>query len=494
MVSSRAVLDAEPPAAARGAPEPVDAERRRVLELLRRFGWNATSFQILEPGFSYWFASDDACVAYVDTGRAWVAGGAPVADPARLAEVAAAFVERAREKGRRVAFFATERRFADHPSLKSVLIGEQPLWHPAEWSRVLEGAASLREQLRRARAKGVVVRRVARGKIDDPSSDERRAIDSLVERWMGTKPMPPMGFLVEVHPYSFPEERSSFVAEQGGRLVGFAGVVPVYARNGRFIEDLVRAPGAPNGTIELLIDATMRDAERDGIEPVTLGLAPLSGDVPRGLRLAARWGAAFYDFEGLQAFKAKLRPREWAPIFLSCPVSGSLHLAVYDSLSAFARHGLLRYGVEVVLRGPAVVVRTLALLLVPWTLLLAAVGSRWFPAPWVQWFWVTFDVGVCIGLLALSARRRPWLATLMLAPLLTPTREDVEDQRSGPQAGWHIRRSVKSSTPSTATDAFASPIPTRPRRRARAATATPTTSAVSRDEPRRLLSVAATPL
>ncbi|HET6983586.1 MAG TPA: hypothetical protein VFI53_15695, partial [Myxococcaceae bacterium] len=62
----------------------LDPERRRVLAVLRRHGWNATSFQVLEPGFQYWFADEDACVAYVDTGRSWVAAGAPLTDPARL--------------------------------------------------------------------------------------------------------------------------------------------------------------------------------------------------------------------------------------------------------------------------------------------------------------------------------------------------------------------------------------------------------------------------
>ncbi len=48
----------------------VDA-RLAVLDLLRVHGWNATSFQVLERGFSYWFDPEaDACVAYVDTGHA----------------------------------------------------------------------------------------------------------------------------------------------------------------------------------------------------------------------------------------------------------------------------------------------------------------------------------------------------------------------------------------------------------------------------------------
>ena len=63
----------------------LDAERRRVLAMLRRHGWNATSFQVLEPGFQYWFPDDDACVAYVDTGAAWIAAGAPLTTKERLA-------------------------------------------------------------------------------------------------------------------------------------------------------------------------------------------------------------------------------------------------------------------------------------------------------------------------------------------------------------------------------------------------------------------------
>ncbi len=386
-----------------------------MLDVLRRFGWNATSFQILEPGFEYWFVDDDACVAYVDTGRAWVAAGAPIADPTRLREVAAGFIRVARAAGRRAVFFATEGRFVEQSGLDSILIGEQPLFDPQKWQGTLTANPSLREQLRRARAKGVVVTRPSAESLADHGGAERREIEKLIARWLATKPMPPMGFLVRVYPYAFPEERTVLLAHVGQRLVGLAGIVPVYARNGRFIEDLVRAPDAPNGTIELLVDAAMRDAEAAGIGYVTLGLAPLSGEVPFGLRLAGRWGSALYDFSGLQAFKAKFRPREWTPIYLSFPAQQSLQSAVYDSLSAFSHRGLLRYGIEALLRGPSIVVRVLAVLLVPWTLLLATVdGAYWFPAPWVQWFWVVFDVLLCAGLLALGVRWRSWLAALLL--------------------------------------------------------------------------------
>src|SRR5689334_16472136 len=162
--------------------------RRRVHALLQRHGWNATSFQVLEPGFRYWI-DDGACVAYIDTGAAWVAAGAPITDPERLAEVAARFSAAARDAGRRVSFFATEQRFVDASALPSLRMGEQPTWVPARWEATLAGSRSLREQLRRARAKGVTVRSVSAAEMADDGSAARAAIEHLARRWLGSRAM-----------------------------------------------------------------------------------------------------------------------------------------------------------------------------------------------------------------------------------------------------------------------------------------------------------------
>ncbi len=128
----------------------LDAERRQVLAVLRRHGWNATSFQVLEPGFRYWFADADACVAYVDTGRAWVAAGSPLTTPERIGEVAEHFRRDASAAGRRLALFGVEQRMVEAVSWPSLLIGEQPEWDADLWPAALRGSSGLREQLRRA--------------------------------------------------------------------------------------------------------------------------------------------------------------------------------------------------------------------------------------------------------------------------------------------------------------------------------------------------------
>jgi phosphatidylglycerol lysyltransferase len=391
----------------------IDADRARALTLLEKHGWNATSFQILEPGFRYWFDGDDACVGYVDTGAAWVAAGPPIAPADRLADTAARFSEAAAEAGRRVCLFATEQRFTEASKWPTLRIGEQPVWAPSAWDDILKSTRSLREQLRRARAKGVTVRALAPDELALGHAT-RTELDTLIARWLAARTLAPMGFLVQIDPFTVPERRRFFVAERDGRIVGFLGVIPIYARRGWFFEDFLRDPDAPNGTIELLVDAGMRAASAERIELVTLGLAPLAGNVNPVLRSARRLGRMLYDFEGLRAFKAKLRPRDWDPIFLAYPPAGSASGAVLDTLTAFARGGILRFGIATLLRGPAIVFRLLASLLVVWTILLALpTSARWFPSPAFQWGWVGFDVALFVALFALARRWRQPLADVV---------------------------------------------------------------------------------
>jgi phosphatidylglycerol lysyltransferase len=251
------------------------------------------------------------------------------------------------------------------------------------------------------------------------SSALRRQLEALVRAWLGRHEMPPMGFLVQVDPLTLLEEHRVFLAEQDRRVVAFLSAAPIFARPGWLLQNLIRAPDAPNGTTELLVDHAMRDAgsdsEGDGSAMVTLGLAPLAGQVVPALRLARSAASVLFDFEGLRAFKARLRPTRWRPIHLVYPPGQGAIRTVLDVLEAFARERLLSFGLRTLLRGPTIVVRLLAALLVPWTALLALADSWHFPAPWVRWAWVAFDVVLVAALFRLSVRWSARLSRIVVA-------------------------------------------------------------------------------
>ncbi|MCG8418228.1 MAG: DUF2156 domain-containing protein [Proteobacteria bacterium] len=399
--------------------EPLGCPRDRMLALLEQYGRETTSFQTLEPGLSYWF--DDgatACVAYMDTGGAWVAVGGPIAPPHGEAIAAEKFAQAAHCSGRRVRFFALETsRVSDLADRFALIhIGEQASWDPREWPGILRNKRSLREQLRRARAKGVSVRRVQGAELADPTSRARLGADELVARWKDARSMAPMGFLVHVDLYTAAELRRFFVAERGGIVVGLLSAVPIYARNGWFFEDLLRRPEAPNGTVELLFDHAMRQAACEGSDHVTYGLAPLADSRSRVLcfiRDHTRW---LYDFEGLRAFKAKLLPSRWESVYLAYPRGERGIRAVIDILAAFAHGSLLRFAVATLYHRAASVTRLLALLLIPWTLAMALVDTgQWFPSAAAKMGWIGLDIVLFVALMVLASQWRKPLAMALSA-------------------------------------------------------------------------------
>lgn len=377
------------------------------MEALRRRGWAATSFQILESAFLIWEdPQGHGFVGYVDTGAAWVAGGEPIAAPEQVLEVASRFFAAARGAGRRACCFATEGRLAELPGTRRLLLGEQPVWDPADWPATLASARSLRAQLRRAVSHGVTVRAVTTEEAAE-GTPLRAALDALVVRWRASRALATMGFLVQVEPFGELNHRLLFVAERSARPVALLSMAPVYARGGWLFEDLLRDPSAPNGTTELLVDAGMRAVAMRGSRWATLGLAPLAGPVSPWLARVRRWATPLFNFAGLTQFKAKLRPASWAPIWMVHPEGTATWRALLDALTAFAGGSLVRYGWRTLVRGPQPVLTAMAVLLVPWTLVLATLDThRWYPAPWVQGAWVGFDLLLCVAIGALAARWR----------------------------------------------------------------------------------------
>ncbi len=325
--------------------------RQRVFELLKRYGSAANSFQILQSQFEYWFHDDDACVGYIDTGRAWVAAGTPIAAENRLLGVARAFASRSQTHGRRCLFFGTESNFAGSSGFQSALVGHQPAFHTDDWPIQAGSSRALRRQLRRAHAKGIQIERLDLSMTEGQSFERvKREIELLVDRWLSTKRLPPLGFLSQVQPFTFSAERRYFLARHRGTLVGAAVLAPIYARGGWLVEYLLRAPGAPNGTVESLVDAAVRDARCCGDQFVTLGLTPLTGNVTGCLRAARRVGSCFYDFIGLERFRSRLLPSTWSPVYIVFPQKVGMALASYDLLVAFARGTLSQFGIRTLSR------------------------------------------------------------------------------------------------------------------------------------------------
>ena len=299
---------------------------RRARDLVMSYGWNSTCFQIVNPGIEYWFGPDGrSVVGYVSSGNVRVVAGAPVCAFKDLKNITSQFESNAAANNQSVCYFGAEGRLEsllrDASDHSFVLLGAQPVWHPAEWAGVVSRHSSLRAQINRAKNKGVTVHEwPIEHAHDNPELRE------CLTAWLASKGLPPLHFVIEPETLNRLENRRIFVAESNGKVAAFLVLSPIPERSGWLTEQFPHRPGAPNGSVELMMDTAIRKLSQDGYEYITLGLSPLSKrakiepfDNPIWLRILLSWmrkhGQRFYNFDGLDRFKSKLMPEYWEPVF-----------------------------------------------------------------------------------------------------------------------------------------------------------------------------------
>ncbi|MBX3287888.1 MAG: DUF2156 domain-containing protein [Acidobacteria bacterium] len=304
----------------------VQHEVNHAREIVQKYGWNTTCFQIVNPGMEYWFGDDgESVVAYVSTKHTRVVAGAPVCSEVSLPDIARKFEKDSADIGKKVCYFGAEHRletiYHDSGGHSKVLLGAQPVWHPANWPDAVKNKSSLRAQLNRAVNKGVLISEWPLEKATD-----NPLLWACLEKWLDTKGLPPLSFMIEPATLKHLEGRRVFVAEHDEKVIAFLVLSPIPTRSGWLTEQFPHTPEAPNGTVELMMDNAFRKLAEDGAQYVTLGLSPLSQrakidafENPIWLRAFLAWmrkhGQRFYNFDGLDAFKAKMAPEYWEPIF-----------------------------------------------------------------------------------------------------------------------------------------------------------------------------------
>ncbi len=353
---------------------------------------------------------------YLDAGRSWIAVGSPLVDVALRATAARRFSDAARRQRRRPVFFGVD-DLRPFDGFRRLTLGRQSVLHLDSWTKALQRPHKLREQLRRARAKGVTARVVAPAELS-PGTPLRMAVDQLCADWLDTRSIEPMRFLLTIEPFHAPEEHLYVLAERAGVVIEFLSAVPIYEGGGWLLEDVFRSRAAPNGTTELIIDTAIRAVARDD-HWITPGLTPLSGRVSWWLRAARIVTRPLYDFDGLRRFRERLHPARWDDVSLVWD-RGPAPLVILDVLQGFAGGCLVRFAWRSLTQHPNGPPWAVGVPLVGWTILLAACAVAG-QAPLFGFStlaltrWVAFDLALIWALFSVS--RKPRVGRLLWVAL-----------------------------------------------------------------------------
>ena len=295
-----------------------------LLRLQTLYGYNAHSLVSIAPGALLWSTPEiEGAIIYSEFGRVWLAAGDPLARIEDMPRLARQFAALAKRKGRTVAFVPASAAFSRTiaPSeLTALKVGAAPYFDLQTWNPRGDAAKKLRAGVNQARRLGIVVDAIS--DIHDESLKQETA--QLCLRWLGARRgAATFGWLIALDPFMHSDYKKYFAARCDGKLVGFLAASPMPARNGWYLEDVLREPDAPQGTATLLVVEALAGLKQEGFALATLGTAPLALDGPEempasqhpvvagGLRLASRQLSGFYNFEGLRRFKGKFVPSWW---------------------------------------------------------------------------------------------------------------------------------------------------------------------------------------
>jgi phosphatidylglycerol lysyltransferase len=157
--------------------------------------------------------------------------------------------------------------------------------------------------------------------------DERliREAACLCKSWLTTRRSAiRFEWLFAVDLFQHREQKKYFTARDAkGRLVGFLAASPIPARDGWYLEDVLRSKNAPNGTTDLLVVEVLDSLKHSGARLATLGTALMAAEgvvdpdihvssvLSRAVWFLARCCSVFYNFDGVRRFKAKFAPSWW---------------------------------------------------------------------------------------------------------------------------------------------------------------------------------------
>ncbi len=299
-------------------------ETERFLALQSRYGYNEHSLVSSAQDFRFWFDSaTQSGISYSEHGNVRLVAGDTLGADENLFSATQRFLEDSDRNRKLVAFMPVTEKFAKlfDPNKYHILkIGASPYFDLTQWNPRGDKAKKLRAGVNQARRAGVSIEKL--GALDLVFKNETM---SLCNTWLKTRRVTvAFGWLFRLAPFQNCEKKRYFAARDGeGVLIGLLAASPIPARDGWYLEDVLRHPDAPRGTADLLVFEALNALKADGVKLATLGTIPLAEDgcnaiaersgalFYRALRLSRQNLESIYGFDGLRRFKAKFVPCFW---------------------------------------------------------------------------------------------------------------------------------------------------------------------------------------
>lgn len=303
-----------------------------LLHLQSLYGYNEHSLVSISDKNKSWFDFEtQSGISYTEHGKIRMVAGETLASEENIGNATHKFIETAKRDKKLVAFLPTTEKFAKTfitNDFKALKIGASPYFDLQTWNPRGNKAKKMRAGTNQAKRAGVTIEKA------DPRGKKFFAeVSRLCENWSGSRRAGmQLGWLLDLAPLRDAERKKFFAArDSAGKMVGLLVASPIPAREGWYLEDVLRFADAPRGMADLLVYETLKMLAKDGAKLATLGTVPLADDgndsfanqksffEAKAINLSHRHLNSFYNFDGLRRFKAKFVPSWWESEYVLIP-------------------------------------------------------------------------------------------------------------------------------------------------------------------------------
>ena len=287
-----------------------------------------------------------AFLMYGDQGRTRVALADPVGDPEKFEGLYWRFAEQAQDEGMRFAFYQVGAELIPtcvEMGLRIFKLGEEAMVPLSTFDLATSELKKFRKVVNRMEREGWLF------EIWQPAEVVRRIgeLRGISDAWLTHHKAREKGFSLGRFDEAYLGRLPVAVLIIAGRVVAFGNVWPGNGRD-ELSTDLMRhLPDVPNGVMDCLFVQLMLWGKHQGYQWFDLGMAPLSGlDARQASTLWNRIGGiiyergeAFYNFNGLRAWKSKFQPI-WQPRYLAVSKTWDLPAVLLDITTLIGKPSL----------------------------------------------------------------------------------------------------------------------------------------------------------
>lgn len=306
------------------------------------YGNRTSSLLSLYPHLKTHFAEDgEAHLSFIETKKSFIVASEPMSRLQERKEFILEFFKKIDQNTqKRKVIFPISKNLAqqlEKNEFHVMQIGVEPIFNLAQYFDKPFDVTMEYPLARALKKRGGIVRELAENEI----AEHQEKMEKILTEWKEAKSTKELGFLNRVDPFYLDDFKRFFVLEDRGDIRAFLTASPIFLNHeiiGYFFNDIIRGSMVRAGSNDLLILEAMRILHLEGVAEVRLGMCPLAeldAQTPH-YKILSKLYQHFhfgYSFKNLHAFKKKLNPTRFEPLYLASSSDKFTHI-LSDIVSA----------------------------------------------------------------------------------------------------------------------------------------------------------------